>query len=159
MGQLPKDRVQAARPFWSSGVDFAGPIQIHALKWRGHKSYKAYICLFICMATKAVHLEAVSDLSTNAFIAALERFVARRGLCAHLKSDNGTNFRGADRELRNLFREASDFFKECRPVKAKKDRMVIYPSFSSSFRRTLGSWYQIYQVSFMSRNQRANSII
>jgi len=104
MGYLSKDRVQAARPFWSSGVDFAGPIQICALKGRGHKSYKAHICLFICIATKAVHLKAVSDLSTNAFIAALERFVARRGLCAYLRSDNRTNFnpslglqpRGAD---------------------------------------------------------------
>jgi len=72
------------------------------------------------MATKAIHLEAVSDLSTNAFIAALERFVVRRGLCAHLRSDNGTNFRGADRELRNIFREASDFFKECRPQLSRR---------------------------------------
>jgi hypothetical protein len=79
---------------------------------RGHKSYKAYIALFVCMATKAVHLEVVSDLTTNAFLLAFRRFVSRRGLCAELYSDNGTTFVGADAELRRLFQSASDLYKE-----------------------------------------------
>ncbi|KAM0724647.1 hypothetical protein ACS0PU_009728 [Formica fusca] len=66
------------------------------------------------MATRAVHLEAVSDLTTASFLAAFKRFVARRGRCARLASDNGTNFRGADRELRDMFDAASEFFKDCR---------------------------------------------
>ncbi|XP_029163650.1 uncharacterized protein LOC114935056 [Nylanderia fulva] len=65
--------------------------------------------------TRAVHLEAVSDLSTPAFIAAFRRFIARRGRCRLLLSDNATNFRGADAELRARFRAASDFYK--RPEK------------------------------------------
>jgi len=55
------------------------------------------------MSTKAVHLKLVSDLSSTAFIKALRRFVAIRGRCARLYSDNGTNFKGAERELRQMF--------------------------------------------------------
>jgi hypothetical protein len=63
------------------------------------------------MATKAVHLELVSDLSTEAFLATLDRFVSRRGLCKALYSDWGTNFVGADnhlREVQSFLRKAND---------------------------------------------------
>ncbi|XP_063543228.1 uncharacterized protein LOC134751714 [Cydia strobilella] len=103
MGQLPSPRVNIARPFVHSGVDYAGPINIRVSKGRGNKSYKGYICLFVCMATKAVHIEAVSDLSTAGFLAAFKRFVARRGYCSDLYSDNGSNFVGAAKELQYLF--------------------------------------------------------
>jgi hypothetical protein len=84
----------------------------HTTAGRGHKSYKAYIALFVCMATKAVHLEVVSDLTTTAFLLAYRRFVSRRGLCAEVYSDNGTTFVGADAELRRLFQSASDLYKD-----------------------------------------------
>lgn len=103
MGQLPTCRVTPNKPFLNTGVDYAGPINIRASKGRGYKSYKGYICLFICMSTRAVHIEAVSDLTTEGFLAAFKRFVARRGRCNHLWSDNGTNFVGASRELKQLF--------------------------------------------------------
>jgi hypothetical protein len=56
------------------------------------------------MATKAVHLELVSSLTAEAFIAALRHFIARRGLTDHLYSDNGSNFVGACIELKVIFR-------------------------------------------------------
>lgn len=56
--------------------------------------------MFVCFSTKAVHLELVSDITSAAFIAAFRRFTSRRGLCAHVYCDNGTNFVGADREMR-----------------------------------------------------------
>lgn len=102
MGQLPSSRVTPARPFCHSGVDFAGPINIRASKGRGHQSYKGYVCLFVCMVTKAIHLEAVSDLSAQGFIAGFKRFVGRRGLVTDMWSDNGTNFVGASKELCHL---------------------------------------------------------
>ncbi|XP_029159097.1 uncharacterized protein LOC114931284 [Nylanderia fulva] len=92
MGQLPADRVRAGRPFLSTGVDYAGPIQLRASKGRGQQSFKGYICLFACLSTKAVHLETVYDLTTEAFLAAFRRFVARQGHCARLVSDHRTNF-------------------------------------------------------------------
>ena len=63
---------------------------------------KCYVALFICLSTKAVHLELVRDLTSQAFIAALRRFTARRGKCANIYSDNATNFVGAKNELEEL---------------------------------------------------------
>ncbi|XP_063386868.1 uncharacterized protein LOC134672845 [Cydia fagiglandana] len=106
MGDLPKQRVTPAKPFLNSGVDFAGPYQILMSKGRGAKTCKAYIAIFICMATKAIHLELVSDLTSEAFIGSFRRFVARRGRCAHIWSDQGRNFVGASKELADSWQEA-----------------------------------------------------
>ncbi|GFW63059.1 integrase catalytic domain-containing protein [Trichonephila clavipes] len=70
---------------------------------RKANKFKSYICLFICMCTKAVHLELVSSLSAAAFLSALRRFVSRRGYPSDIYSDNGTNFVGASAYLKNLF--------------------------------------------------------
>ncbi|CAH4033564.1 unnamed protein product [Pieris brassicae] len=99
MGDLPEARCNPARPFKHTGVDFTGYILIKSSKGREIKCTKGYIAVFICMATKAVHLEVVSDLTTSAFLAALKRMAARRGIPEHIYSDNGTNFIGANRVL------------------------------------------------------------
>ncbi|GFW64402.1 integrase catalytic domain-containing protein [Trichonephila clavipes] len=99
MGNLPKHRATLERPFFSCGIDYAGPVLIKCNKGRGTKSTNGYIALFVCLATKAVHIEAVGDLTTDSFIAALRRFSARRGAPRHIYSDNGTNFVGARRKL------------------------------------------------------------
>ncbi|HGJ5890207.1 MAG TPA: DUF1759 domain-containing protein [Arsenophonus apicola] len=116
LGELPAARLEPSKPFLRSGVDYAGPIMVRTTKGRGHKAYKGYLAVFVCLCTKAVHLEVVSDLTSTTFIASFRRFVARRGHCAELLSDNATTFRGADKELRSLFRGASDFFKEVSEV-------------------------------------------
>lgn len=104
MGNLPKDRVVPQRPFSVSGVDFAGPIILKSFSGRGSKTtVKGYIALFICTAVKAVHLELVTSLSSEAFLAAFRRFTARRGHCKKLLSDCGTNFIGASKGLKELF--------------------------------------------------------
>lgn len=99
MGNLPAVRTTPSRAFSATGIDYAGPIDIRATKGRGRIAHKGYIAVFVCMSTRAIHLEAVSDLTTAAFIAALNRFIARRGLCHDIYSDCGTNFIGADNEL------------------------------------------------------------
>lgn len=101
MGDLPSTRVTPARPFVNAGVDYCGPITVH-YKLRGKRPHKAYIAVFCCFATKAVHLELVSDLTTDAFIGALKRFIARRGYCQNLYCDNATNFVGAKNKLPEL---------------------------------------------------------
>lgn len=118
MGTLPPERLRPARTFASAGLDYAGPVRIRTHKGRGHTASKGYICLFVCTVTRAIHLEAVSDLFTSAFLAAFRRFVARRGRCRCLLSDNATNFNGADAELRQMFRAASDFYQEAGPILA-----------------------------------------
>ncbi|GFY21095.1 hypothetical protein TNCV_3991391 [Trichonephila clavipes] len=106
MDSLSKHRVTLERSFFSCGIDYDDPVLIKCKKGRVTKSTKGYIALFVCLATKAVHIEAVGDLTTDSFIAALRRFSARRGAPRHIYSDNGTNFVGARLkldEIRNLW--------------------------------------------------------
>lgn len=107
MAALPKERITSSRPFSHCGIDYAGPIRVREAAGRGRKSHKTYIALFVCLATRAIHLELVHDYTSAAFISALERFSARRGCPIALYSDNGTTFQGADRELRAAFKQIS----------------------------------------------------
>lgn len=66
---------------------------------------KAYVAVFVCMAMRAVHLELVSALTTEAFLAAFARFTNRRGRVESMRSDNGTNFEGAANEFDNIIAE------------------------------------------------------
>lgn len=107
MGQLPTSRVIPSRPFLNSGIDYAGPISIKTWRGRAAKIYKGYIAIFVCFSTSTVHLELVTDYTTEAFIAAFKRFTGRRGICACLYSDCGTNFVGANTILQKQFDSAS----------------------------------------------------
>jgi len=102
MADLPDARVHQCRPFSRVGIDYAGPIVVREHRLRKSRTYKTYIAVFVCLGVKAVHLELVTDLSTEAFLAAFERFAARRGLPTDIYSDCGTNFVGANRQLRQL---------------------------------------------------------
>lgn len=108
MGNLPRSRVTPSLPFMICGVDYAGPYTIKDSKLRNKKLIKAYICIFICFSTKAVHIEVVSDLSAEGFLNAFKRFVSRRGLCSEIYSDNAGNFVSANRQLS----EIADFSKD-----------------------------------------------
>jgi len=103
MGQLPLARVNPIRPFYNTGVDYCGPFAIRDRVRKNSKRYKAYVAVFVCMVTKAIHLELVEDITSAAFIGALKRFISRRGKVVNMYSDNGRNFVGADKELKDLF--------------------------------------------------------
>lgn len=105
MGDLPQGRVVPSPPFSKTGCDFAGPFLVRSSTLRKAPKIKCYFVVFVCFATKAVHLEAVTDLSTAAFLAALARFIARRGIVNHLHCDCGTNLVGASNVLNRTFRE------------------------------------------------------
>ena len=94
--------------FEKVGVDYAG----HVLVKYGYickpTVVKTYICVFVSLTVKAVHLELVNDLSSDAFIASLCRFVFRRGILSLIWSDHGTNFVEASRELKELYRFLQD---------------------------------------------------
>lgn len=135
MGDLPKMRVTPARPFTHSGVDFAGPIHVLWSKGRGAKCNKAYIAIFVCMATKAIHLELVGDLTSEAFIGAFRRFTSRRGKCSHLWSDQGRNFIGANKELVTACKEANlDFTGQIIPLLIREGTQWHFiPAYSPNF--------------------------
>lgn len=106
MADLPASRVTQSFPFMHTAIDYAGPITIRVLRGRGRRqTMKGYISVFVCLSTKAIHLEAVTELTSEAFLAAFRRFIGRRGKCSDIYTDNGTNFVGANRilnEYRNI---------------------------------------------------------
>ena len=103
MGQLPSPRVNPSLCFVHTGLDYAGPFWIKTGHPRRPIRVKGYLAVFVCLATKATHLEAVSSKSTPAFVATLKRFISRRNVPSHIYSDNGSNFIGARNELKELF--------------------------------------------------------
>ena len=101
MAPLPKMRLGTPlRAFARVGVDYAGPLLTK--QGRGKTRMKRYICLFTCLASRAVHIEMAWSLDTNSFLCAFDRFVSRRGKPIQVLSDNGLNFVGANRELKAL---------------------------------------------------------
>ncbi|GFX24191.1 integrase catalytic domain-containing protein [Trichonephila clavipes] len=110
MGDLPRDRIVPSRPFEKVGLDYAGPIITKPNLKRSRVTLKSYIAIFICFGTKATHLEVVSDLTTEAFLACLRRFIARRSKPSVIWRDNATNFKGA----RNILNEWNEICKSNR---------------------------------------------
>lgn len=109
MGNLPKERCYTEHPFINTSLDYMGPIMILNRRGRGSRLIKSYVCVFVCMAIRAVHVELVTDLSTDTFLAALNRFIARRGKPANIFSDNGLCFVGACNELSKFLKLNSDY--------------------------------------------------
>ncbi|KAG1653031.1 Pro-Pol polyprotein [Nymphon striatum] len=95
MADLPIDRLEPGSPFMNVGTDCFGPFQVK----RGRAMVKRYGCLFTCLTIRAVHIEVLHSLDASSFINAFQRFVARRGMTRLVRSDNGTNFKGAKNEL------------------------------------------------------------
>lgn len=122
MGDLPRDRVTPSRPFSRCGIDFAGLIMVKSSLRRKAACTKGYIGIFVCFATKAVHIELVSDLTTKTFLQASNRFFDRRGRSSVIYSDNATNFVGAQRQLKEIFQlfQSTDHQNEIMTVLADK---------------------------------------
>ena len=78
------------------GIDFFGPLFVK----RGRSAVKHYGCLFSCLTIRATHIEVAESLETDSFINALRWFISRRGMPKVIRSDNGTNLCGGERELR-----------------------------------------------------------
>ncbi|XP_049769730.1 uncharacterized protein LOC126108506 [Schistocerca cancellata] len=97
---LPPEQVSPAKPFAVTGIDFAGPLFIKV----GKETHKSYITLFTCATTLAVHLELCTDLSTDKFLMALQRFAGRRGLPHTIYTDNAKTFHATNMELAQLWK-------------------------------------------------------
>ena len=108
LGQLPPQRITPSDIFSTVGVDYAGPFLVKSGNPGKPGMVKNYLCLFVDFAVKAVHLELVTDLTTEAFVATLRRFVSRRGKPKEIFFDNGTNFVSAERDLRELYQLLQD---------------------------------------------------
>lgn len=108
MSELPADRLSPSPPFTHVGVDVFGPWTVAARRTRGgHAESKRWAAMFTCLSTRAVHIEVLETMTTASFINSLRRFMAIRGPIKTLRSDRGTNFIGACKEL-NLNTEDPD---------------------------------------------------
>ena len=108
MSPLPEKRLsESLRAFTKVGIDYAGPYKV--IVGRGKTRHLRYLCVFTCFSTRAIHLEIAFSLDTSSFLNAFWRFCNRRGYPQHVTTDNGTQFVGAEKELKEL---VSKFDKE-----------------------------------------------
>ncbi len=102
MADLPRCQVDASvGPFYYTGVDYFGPMHV---KIRRNTSAKCWGCLFTCLSTRGIHIELADSLETDDFILCLRNFIGRRGLPREMYSDNRTNFKGANEELKHCLK-------------------------------------------------------
>ena len=99
MAPLPRACVQDVPPFTVTSIDFTGALYV---KQDNGGEKKVHICLFTCATSRAVHLEVVTNLSTETFLLAFRHFAARRSLPQVMMSDNATTFTSAVEELTEL---------------------------------------------------------
>lgn len=161
MADLPPERVTPCSPFQRVGVDYCGPFNIAYLH-RRNRPVKIFVAVYICLVTKAIHLELAADLSAQGFIATLKRFTSRRGKPEIVMCDNGRNFVGARRqleELRHLFndqqfqqsiiRNSAEQEIQFRFIPARSPNFgglweSAVKSFKLLFKRTVGSHILLY---------------
>ncbi|GFX24718.1 integrase catalytic domain-containing protein [Trichonephila clavipes] len=104
MGNLPYERINMAPPFSITGLDLGGPYFVTYKHQRKGVLNKIYVCVCICFVTRAIHLEILSDLTSDAIIATLKRFMSRRGKCSKIFTDNATNFVGANSQIKVFYK-------------------------------------------------------
>lgn len=109
MADLPPCRLNLYKPpFYSTGVDCFGPYAVKI----GRRQEKRWGIIYKCLTTRCVHLDLLEHMDSDAFLLSLRRFIARRGKPMELLCDNGTNFIGGDRELRESFEAMSPKLQE-----------------------------------------------
>ncbi len=109
MADLPPDRISMEPPFTNIGLDVFGPWNVSARRTRGGHAYsKRWAVIFTCLSVRAIHIELIESMDTSSFINALRRFFAIRGPAKIIRSDCGTNFTGACRELNMLVVSSKD---------------------------------------------------
>ncbi|XP_067282638.1 uncharacterized protein [Pseudorasbora parva] len=109
MADLPAERLQMDPPFSFVGLDVFGPWEVISRRTRGGQANsKRWAVLFTCMCTRGVHIEVIESMTSSSLINALRRFFSIRGPAKQLRSDCGTNFVGASRELKMAEKEQTE---------------------------------------------------
>ncbi|KAK0136552.1 hypothetical protein N1851_027287 [Merluccius polli] len=131
MADLPPTRQRIFKPaFYSTGVDCFGPYIIRV----GRRNEKRWGILFKCMTTRAVHVDLLTSIDTDVFLMTLRHFIARRGRPHELLCDQGTHFRGGERELQKFFTALQPELQDSQPT----DQIRLQPSGITTFQRLLG---------------------
>ena len=126
MANLPEERLESSSPFTYCGMDCYGPFYIKEKR----KELKKYGVLFTCMASRAIHLELLDDMSTDAFINSMRCFIALRGPVQQIRCDQGTNFVGAKHELKQAMKGMKDHEIRARLLERECEFILNTPSSS-----------------------------
>ena len=146
MAPLPAARVTPGEPpFACVGIDYFGPLKV---KYK-RGTVKRYGCIFTCLAIRAVHIEIAHDLSTDSFIQAVCRFVSRRGPPKELFSDNGTNFRGAEVEVKQMLEK----WNQAKILDRLREKGIQWHFSAPSASHTGGVWERMIRT--IRKNMRA----
>ena len=98
---LPEYRVKRSRPFQFTGVDFAGPLYVKPSSQE--RGQKAWLCLYTCPVTRAIHLDLIPNLNTLTILRSFKRLTSHRGVPANMISNNGKTFKSASKTIYDLF--------------------------------------------------------
>ena len=129
MANLPSSRVEPVPQFSYCAVDYLGPWYIK----EGRKEVKRYRALFTCLASRAIHIKVAHSMETDSFVQALRHFTCRRGPIRELRSDQGTNFVGAENELNTALQEMDDEKMKVELLKENIDDWIRNPATASNF--------------------------
>ena len=101
MAPWPSIKITRSAPFTYTGLDYLGPLYVKEEK----SKRKVWICLFTCVAVRAVHLEIIDDMSANQFLMALRRFISRRGKPTEIICDNAKQFKATKKVIDKAWNE------------------------------------------------------
>jgi len=155
MADLPKDRVAETKPFEHIGIDAFGPFFIHEGKStrRTNSSKKVWVLIFVCLPSRAVHLEPLNGMDTSSFRNALTRFIAIRGPIKKIRSDRGTNFTSSKNQMEEF--DTEQISKELEVQGIKWDMNVPHASHhGGSWERKIGSVRRILEASMALASNR-----
>ena len=99
MPPIPTERVPTSAPFTYVGVEYFGPLFMKV----NRQTQKVWICLYTCLATRAIHLELMNDMTTKRFLLGFRRFIARHGKPNKIISDNAVQFKLASDTISRLW--------------------------------------------------------
>ena len=134
MSPWPRSKTTESSPFTNTGVDYFGPLYVK----NGGNRKKVWICLFTCIAIRAVHLEVVEDMTAEHFLEAFWRFIARRGKPNKIISDNAVTFKAA----KNAINIAWNDFTRDRVVHSYLSKNRIEWKFIIEFSPWMGGFYK-----------------
>ena len=156
MADLPEARVLESAPFDHVGLDVFGPFFVHDGKKtrRTSGSKKVFVLLITCLASRAVHVEALAGMDTSSLRNALERFFSLRGDCKSVRSDRGSNFVG-------LLNQGGEFQRLCDDLETRGVTWDLSPVSASHYNgaveRKIGSVRRVMEA-FLFKSQGSASL-
>ena len=135
MADLPKDRIEEVPPFSNTGLDLFGPFIVKDKKCtrRTKGEQKVWVVIFVCLVSRAVHVELITSLDTNAFRNSLQRFISIRGTPKLIRSDNGTNIVSTHSQMNDISFDS---------IKSKLEQQNINWLFNPPYASHFGGCYE-----------------